>query len=103
MRFAGLARASYVFVAGRPDGELIAVGTQAARTAVMPLHENLKLVCVPHDAHAANAHSALLDLISLIWDLVVPAHEFSPGLRAENGRGHAALAPCCLIDSSIDA
>jgi hypothetical protein len=101
MRFAGLARASYVFVAGRPDGELIAVEAQAARSAVMPLHEDLKLVCVPHDAHAANAHSALLDLISLIWD-VVPPHDFSPGLRAENGSA-VRPSPCCLIDSSIDA
>jgi hypothetical protein len=103
MRFAGLARASCVFVAGRPDRELIAIGPQAARSAVVPLHENLKLVCVPHDAHAANAHSALLDLISFIWDLVVPPHDFSPGLRAENRRGDAAPRPCCLIDSSIDA
>jgi hypothetical protein len=92
MRFAGLARASCVFVAGRPDGELIAVGAQAARSAVMPLHENLKLVCVPHDAHAANAHSALLDLIALIWDLVVSPHDFSPGLRAQNGRGGGPLS-----------
>jgi hypothetical protein len=68
-------------VSRRPDGKLIAAKTQTARFTVLPFHENLKLVGVPDDTHAANAHLALLDLISLIWDRVVPRHSFSPGLR----------------------
>ena len=96
MRFAGLARGSYVFFAGRPDRELIAVEAQAARSAVMPLHENLKLVCVPHDAHAANAHSALLDLISLIWDLLVPPHELLPWTSSGIGQRPCGPSPVLL-------
>jgi hypothetical protein len=72
------------------DGKLIAAKAQAARFAVLPLHENLQLVGVPDNTDAANAHVALLDLISLIWDLVVPTHDFSPGLRAESAE---ALRP----------
>jgi hypothetical protein len=103
VRFAGLVQGTSILITGCPDGELIAAGAQAARFAVLPLHENLKLVGVPDNTDAANAHLALFDLLSLIWDLVVPPHDFSPGLRAESGRGHAAPRPCCLIDSSIDS
>jgi hypothetical protein len=72
MRFGGLVQASSIFGGGCPDRELIAAEAQAARSAVLPLHENLKLVGVPDDTHAANAHLALLDLISPVWDLVIP-------------------------------
>jgi hypothetical protein len=72
MRFGGLVQASSSFGSGRPDRELIATEAQAARFAVLPLHENLKLVGVPDDTHAANADLALLDLISPVWDLLIP-------------------------------
>jgi hypothetical protein len=78
VRFADLVQASSILITGCPDGELIAAEAQAAGSAVLPLHENLKLVGVPDNPHAANAHSALRDLISFIWDPVVPQHDFSP-------------------------
>jgi hypothetical protein len=81
-------QASSIFLAGCPDGELIAAEAQTARSAVLPLHENLKLVGVPDDTQAANAASALLDLISLVWDRVVPKPhiEFSPLRPQKAGR-----------------
>jgi hypothetical protein len=72
VRIGGLpVQASSIF-GGCLDGELIAAEAQTARCAVLPLHENLKLVGVPDDTQAAAAASALLDLISLVWDRVVP-------------------------------
>jgi CelD/BcsL family acetyltransferase involved in cellulose biosynthesis len=101
VRFAGLVQAARILIPGCPDGELIAADAQAARPAVVPLHKNLELVGVPDDAHPANAHLALLDPISLIWDLVVPLHDFSPGASSGKCRGLAApsgrsLAPVLL-------
>jgi hypothetical protein len=90
------------------DGKLIAAKAQAARFAVLPLHENLQLVGVPDNTDAANAHVALLDLISLIWDLVVPTHDSPPDFEQKVQRRCDPIrplpyAPRCLIDSSIDA
>jgi hypothetical protein len=72
-------QASRIFVGGGPDRELIAADAQTARCPIFPLHENLNLVGVPGDTHAANAASALLDLISLAWNVVVlQPHVTSP-------------------------
>ncbi|MGZ4391744.1 MAG: hypothetical protein ACXVRK_06450, partial [Gaiellaceae bacterium] len=94
-------QASSTLITGCPDGELITAEPQAARFAVLPLHENLKLVGVPDNAHAANAHSALRDLISLIWDLVVPPHDLSP---ASSGMWQGPWGPSghCLTPVLLD-
>jgi hypothetical protein len=86
VRFVGLVQAAIILITGC-DGKLIAAGAQAARPRVLPLHENLKLVGVPDDAHPPNAHLALLDLISLIRDLVVPQHDFSPDFARQVAEG----------------
>ena len=65
-------QASSIFFGECSDGELIAAEAQTARSAVLPFHENLKLVGVPDHTQAANAGSELLDLISPVWDRVVP-------------------------------
>jgi hypothetical protein len=106
VRFAGLVQGTSILITGCPDGELIAAGAQAVRFAVLPLHENLKLVGVPDNTDAANAQLALfgqtararsspldferkaaeamrpLDLLSLIWDLVVPPHDSDSSIDA---------------------
>jgi hypothetical protein len=95
VRIGGLVQASSLF-GGRSDGELIPVEAQTARFAVLPLHENLKLVGVPDDTDAANAHLALLDLISPVWDLVVPNAHMDLSPRARPSRAD------CLIGLSVD-
>jgi hypothetical protein len=65
-------QASSIFFGACSDRELIAAEAQTTRSAVLPFHENLKLVGVPDDTQAANAGSELLDLISPVWDRVVP-------------------------------
>jgi hypothetical protein len=93
MRFGGLVQASSIFGGGCPDRELVAAEAQAARFAVLPLHENLKLVGVPDDTHAANAHLALLDLISPAWDLVVPHPQLTFPLKARKKLAEAPTGP----------
>jgi hypothetical protein len=108
VRFVGLVEAASILITGRSDKELIAPEAQTARLAVLPLHENLELVGVPDDAHAANAHLELLDLISLVWDLVIPPHDFSPWASSgkwqkAGGLSGRSYARTTSIDSSIDA
>jgi hypothetical protein len=86
-------QASSIFFGGCSDGELIAAEAQTARSAVLPFHENLKLVGVPNDTQAANAGSALLDLISPVWDRVVPQLQLTLPRYARRKLADALPAP----------
>ena len=99
VRIESLVQASCTFLGGRSDREVIVAGDQTAGFAVLPLHENLKLVGVPDDADAANAHSALLDLISLVWDPVVPERHMTSPLALRRKAGSGAAGPLGAADA----
>ena len=86
-------RVGGIFFGRCPDGELIAAEAQTARCAVLPLHENLKLVGVPDDTSAANADSVLLDLISPVGDRVGPQLHLTSPPYARRKLADAVPAP----------
>ena len=86
-------QASSIFFGECSDGELIAAEAQTARSAVLPFHENLKLVGVPDDPQAANAGSELLDLISPVWDRVVPQLQLTLPRYAPKEAGRRLTGP----------
>jgi hypothetical protein len=59
----------------------------------LPFHENLKLVGVPDDTQAANADSELLDLISPVWDRVVPQLQLTLPVTPRRKLADALPAP----------